>query len=103
MDILDVLLDEENCAPITLCDEDHRAINFEQVAVIPYKDKIYCILKPLDCIDGVADDEAIVFYVDESGEKNELRAELNQMDAMCVFEEYYDLLEEDMLKRRGQR
>lgn len=101
MDILDILLDEENCSPIALCDDNHRAINFEQVAVIPYKDKIYCILKPLDHIDGVADDETIVFYVDESGEKNELRAEMNKMDAMCVFEEYYDLLEEDMLKRRG--
>lgn len=101
MDILDVLLDEENCSPIALCDENHRTINFEQVAVIPYKDKIYCILKPLDHIDGVADDEAIVFYVDESGKKAELRIELNQMDAMHVFEEYYDLLEEDMLKRRG--
>lgn len=101
MNILDVLLDEENCEPITLCDENHRVIKFEQVAVIPYKDKIYCILKPLTHIDGVADDEAIVFYADDSGEKVELRIELSQMDAMNVFEEYYDLLEEDMLKRRG--
>ena len=35
MDILDILLDEDNRDPITLVDADGRAIDFEQVAVIP--------------------------------------------------------------------
>ena len=104
MDILDILLDEDNCDPITLVDADGRAIDFEQVAVIPFEDKhgnrnLYCILKPLDPIKGVADDEAIVFRVDwnENGDSI-ICVEEDESTAISVFERYYDLLEENAKK-----
>lgn len=98
MDILDVLLDENNREPVTLADESGRAITFEQVAVIPYNGKIYCVLKPFDHIDGVADDEAIVFRVDENDDgDNIICVERSESIALTIFEQYYDLLEE---KRR---
>jgi len=95
LDIIDVLLDEENKDPIVLVDDKGRKLSFEQVAVIPYNEKLYCVLKPLDKIDGVQDDEAIVFYVDEpeNGEPV-LLVETNQQVAMDVFDEYYNLLDE---------
>ena len=95
MDILDILLDEDNCEPVTLADENGNAITFEQVAVIPYNSKIYCVLKPLDHICGVADDEAIVFRVDENENgENIVCVEKSESIALTIFEHYYDLLEE---------
>lgn len=96
VDILDVLLDENNTAPIYMYDETGRQLKFEQVAVIPYGEQdLYCILKPLTQLDGIADDEAIVFKVDED-ENGEaiLRVETNEEIAIAVFDQYYNLVEE---------
>ena len=46
--ILDILLDEDNEDPITLYDENDKAIQFDQVAIIPMDEKLYAILKPID-------------------------------------------------------
>lgn len=100
-DILDVLLDEENKDPIILEDSNGRKLSFEQVAVIPYNNKVYCVLKPLDEIENVADDEAIVFFVDEQeGKEPVLMVETNEKVAMDVFEEYYNLLDEADAKNK---
>ena len=89
--ILDILLDEDNKEPLVLTSEDQR-LTFEQVAVIPFDEKVYAILKPVDPIDGIAEDEAVVFYVDE--EHDSLQVEDNEEKAKAVFDEYYRLLDE---------
>ena len=99
MDILDVLLDQDNREPIVLMDENGKQMSFEQVAVIPYEvrkeQRLYCVLKPLDKIEGIADDEAIVFLVDTDDEGNSvIRIEEDEEVAIAVFDKYYDLLEE---------
>lgn len=99
VDIYDVLLDEENKDPIVLVDDNGRKTAFEQIAVIPYNAKLYCILKPIDAIEKVASDEAIVFFVDESGEQNALMVETDELTAMEVFEQYYDLLDAEIGKK----
>ena len=93
--IIDVLLNEHNDEPITLYDENDKAVKFEQVAVIPMDDNLYVILKPVDKMESVEDDEAIVFAVneDEDGEAS-LEVEADESIAMRVFEEYYKLLDE---------
>ena len=93
--IIDVLLNENNDEPITLYDEKDKAIKFDQVAVIPLDDNLYAILKPIDKMENVADDEAIVFAVleDEDGISS-LEVETDESIAMRVFEEYYKLLDE---------
>lgn len=93
-DIYDVLLDENNKDPIILVDSNGIKTTFEQIAVIPYNDKLYCILKPLDKIKGVQDDEAIVFFVEETPERNFLKIEENGLTVMKVFKEYYEMLQE---------
>ncbi|MBQ2713430.1 MAG: DUF1292 domain-containing protein [Clostridia bacterium] len=95
LDVLDILLDEENESPITLYDENDKAIQFDQVAIIPMEEKLFAILKPIDEMEGVSDDEAIVFRVDEkeSGE-NDLVIETDEALAMRVFDEFYRLLDE---------
>ena len=94
IDILDILLDEDNEDPITLYDENSKPIKFDQVAVIPLDDKLYTILKPLDEIKGVADDEAIVFSVNENDNgETTLIVETDEPTAIRVFDEYYKLLD----------
>lgn len=98
-DILDILLDKDNRDPIVLVDEKGRRIAFEQVAIIPYekdnKRRLYVVLKPIDKIGGVADDEAIVFYVDEVETGSPvLKVETDEKVAIEVFGEYYKLLDE---------
>ena len=93
--ILDVLLDEDNKDPIVLMDEKGKQLSFEQIAVIPYNDNIYAVLKPIDKIENVADDEAIVFFVQErDGMPPVLMVETDESVAMSVFDEYYNLLDE---------
>ena len=94
-DVLDILLDPDNTDPIILIDEkNNKKITFEQVAIVPYNDKIYTVLKPVDKIENVADDEAIVFYVDETVKPSVLRVEEDEQTAIKIFDEYYNLIEE---------
>ena len=98
-DILDVLLDANNRAPVVLVGDKGEQIAFEQIAVIPHKvgetPKLYAILKPIDKIEGVAPDEAIVFYIDDSGEgEASLIVETDEKIAVEVFDKYYQLLDE---------
>ena len=99
VDILDLLLDEENSEPISLFDENDKEVKFEQVAIIPEGEKIYAILKPIDEMEGVADDEAIVFVVDYDNDGNSfLAVETNEEIAIKVFDKYYQLLDEEDAK-----
>lgn len=94
VDILDILLDEDNEDPITLYDENMKAIRFDQVAIIPLEEKLFAILKPIDEIKGVADDEAIVFAINENKDgETTLVVETDEPLAMRVFDEYYKLLD----------
>ncbi|MDE6302634.1 MAG: DUF1292 domain-containing protein [Clostridia bacterium] len=101
VDLLDVLLDENNTAPIYMYDNNGRQLEFEQVAIIPLEEDLYCILKPLVELAGVADDEAIVFKVeeDENGESF-LSVETDEKKATSVFSEYYDLVEEALKTKK---
>ena len=93
VDVLDVLLDEENDEPIVLTDDKGKTFTFEQIAVIPYNEKVYCVLKPVDQIEGIQDDEAVVFYVDERPTGSVLIVETDEKTAIAVFDEYYNLLD----------
>lgn len=106
VDLLDVLLDENNTAPIYMYDETGRQLQFEQVAVIPYgdEDDLYAILKPITKLDGIADDEAIVFKVEED-DKGEavLRVEDKEETAIAIFDQYYNLLEEAEKEKKDKK
>lgn len=95
IDILDILLDEDNDEPISLFDENDKEVKFEQVAIIPENEKIYAILKPIDEMEGIADDEAIVFVVEQDDEGNSILViEKDEPTAIKVFDKYYQLLDE---------
>ena len=91
--LFEILIDENNNDPITLVTNGNKEVKFDQVGVFPYEEKLYTILKPIDKMEGVADNEAIVFALDEdeNGEIN-LSIEEDVGIAERVFDEYYKLL-----------
>ena len=108
VDILDVLLDQDNKEPIVLMDEKGKQLTFEQVAVIPYEvrkeKRLYAVLKPLDKIEGIGEDEAIVFFIDEDEDGNSIiKVEEDEEVAIAVFDKYYDLLEEAQKEEKAAK
>lgn len=96
VDILDVLLDADNTAPIYMTDNNGKVLKFDQIAVIPHDDDLYCILKPISKIDGIGDNEAIVFRVDtDSDGKAGLSIEADEKKAYIIFQKYEKLLTEE--------
>ena len=96
--IIDILLDPNNRDPVVLMCEDGRELKFEQVAVIPHdkegEKRLYCILHPLTPIEGINDDEAIVFRCDFDAEGQEfLRVEEDAEIAAAVFAKYLGMLD----------
>ena len=95
VNLLDVLLDEDNDDPITVYDKNDKPVRFDQVAIIPFKEKLYAILKPIDEMEGVEDDEVIVFLIEETEDGDaELVIETDEPTAMKVYDEYLKLLDE---------
>lgn len=96
--LIDVLLDPNNKEPLTLLDGNGRVLAFEQVAVIPHDDKngerqLFAVLKPLDKIEGIADDEAVVFRVSVGDDGNTaIKPEEDEETALAVYDEYIKLL-----------
>jgi len=91
---IDMILDPECEDDITLYDENNNPTVFEQVAVIPLDEKVYVILKPVTVIAGVADDEALVFVIEEIEDEDTLVLADSEETVDRVFEEYYKLLDE---------
>ena len=95
LDVIGRLLDENDEDPVTLYDENDKETEFEQVAIIPIDEKIYVILKPITKIEGVADDEALVFVIDEIDDEDMLVLVDDDKIINEFFDVYYKLLEED--------
>ena len=63
--ILDQILDENNCDNIILYNENGEEVEFEQIAIIPLNDEIYLILKPVITFEGMSEEEGLVFVIEE--------------------------------------
>lgn len=80
---------------ITLMTDDGEEVEFLEVAGIAYKDAFYAILQPVELLEGMEEDEALVFKVtlDENGEDN-FSLEMDDEIIDGVFEEYNRLLDQ---------
>lgn len=97
VNIIDVLLDDNNTEPIIMYKDDGSQIKFDQIAVIPLDDAdLYAVLKPITKIDGIKDNEAVVFQAIEDGEDSYLKIVEDEKTAIRVFNIYYDLVEKDV-------
>ncbi len=96
LSMIEKILDENCDDNIVLYDEDDNAVEFEQVAVIPMDDSVYVLLVPVDPIEGVGEDEAIVFVIEEDEDNEPLLSIVMEDDVVdAVFAEYEKLVEED--------
>lgn len=93
--MFDILMDDESDENVILYDKDNNKVEFAQVALISLDDKgYYAILKPISKINGVEEDEALVFkLVEEDDYKDIVLCQdidiINQ-----VFDLYYQYEEE---------
>ncbi len=93
---IDALFDETNNDPIILFSEKGEEIAFEQIAIIPIKSKTYAILKPIKPIEGVGENEGLVFSIEENEEGLEyLMLVTDEQVIDDVFNVYDQLVEEE--------
>ena len=87
-DFVDELDGDSGDDIITLVGEDGNEIDFFVAAVIPYNGKMYGILQPVELLEGMQEDEALVFECDE--ENFDLVTDDGIIDA--VFAKYDELI-----------
>ncbi len=88
-----MLLDENCNDPITMTGKDGKTVTFEQVAIIPYENELYALLKPISGMEGVPDDEAVLFLFAETEEgEHYLQLVKEQSIKDGVFNIYLDLV-----------
>ncbi|MGN1044959.1 MAG: DUF1292 domain-containing protein [Candidatus Methanomethylophilaceae archaeon] len=94
-DAIDKITDGNCFDNVFLVDDRGRRIEFEQVAYIPIGDVEYVILKPMDDVEGVAENEAIAFYIDKRSEEEDILTVVDDDEVIdMVFEEYYRMVDE---------
>ena len=92
---IDAIFDENNTENVVLYNADDEAVEFEQIAIVPIEEKDYAILKPVVPLEGMNDDEAMVFELQENedGERQLVMA-LEEEVIDKVFDIYEKLFEE---------
>ena len=80
---------------ITLTGQDGEDIDFVEIAGIAHKGKFYAILQPLELLEGMDDDEALVFEVGKNPDGSDNFTIVLEDDIIdAVFAEYNRLLDE---------
>ncbi|NCB48614.1 MAG: DUF1292 domain-containing protein [Clostridia bacterium] len=103
---IDCLFDEDDTSPISLFDEKGEEVKFEQIALIPLKEKIYAILKPINKMEFIGDDEALVFEVvqkenEKDGSVEEFLNLVSDIDTIDkAFVEYNKLVDQEEVKQK---
>lgn len=103
---IDCLFDENDTSPISLFNEKGEEVKFEQIALIPLEEKIYAILKPIEKMEFIGEDEALVFEIvqNENEEDDSVEEYLNLVSDIDTidktFEEYNKLVDKEENKQR---
>ena len=89
---IDRLFEEDNEDRIYLTDEDGKEVAFEQVALVDYEGGYYALLMPVEPMEGVGEDEVLIFFVDEENDKL-IYVEDDEIGE-GVMDVFYQMLEE---------
>jgi uncharacterized protein YrzB (UPF0473 family) len=93
----DEMLNEEEFEDdiITLMTADGEEVDFVEIAGIAHKGKFYAILQPVELLEGMDEDEALVFEVVRNADGSDgFNVVLDDEIIDAVFTEYNRLLEE---------
>ena len=82
-----------NSGIITLLTANGKEVRFVEIAGIAYEDGFYSIMKPIELLEGMREDEVIIFKVTR-GENNKNRyvMELNEDICKGVLDEHERLI-----------
>ncbi len=92
-EMLDKIYDEENSDVLVLKSANGEDIAFEQIALIPQGELIYLIVKPVQPIEGLGEDEGLVLLINEGLKRFDLVTDEEIIDK--VFDVYDQLVEEE--------
>ena len=73
--------------------ENGEDIAFEQIALIPQQEAVYLIVKPVQPIEGLGEDEGLVLLINEGLQRFDLVTDEEIIDK--VFDVYDQLVEEE--------
>ncbi|MCM1367465.1 MAG: DUF1292 domain-containing protein [Roseburia sp.] len=74
---------------ITLYDDDNKPVKFYEVACVEYQGEFYALLQPVEPIEGLGEDEALIFKVREEDEDNDVFEPVTDESVLeAVFDEY---------------
>lgn len=80
---------------IVLNSADGEEVEFVEIAGIAHAGNFYAILQPVELLEGMDDDEALVFKVTKDSDGNDnFEIELDDEVLDAVFSEYNRLLDE---------
>lgn len=83
---VDIIEDDE---VITLYDDENKPVDFYEVAVVEFEEQLYALLQPVEALEGVEEDEAIIFHIVEQNDKEDLfEPVLDERVLEEVFDEY---------------
>ncbi len=81
------LIDEDEI--ITLYDDDNNPVKFNEVACIEYQGDFYALLQPVEPMEGLGEDEALIFRVREDDDETDIYEPVTDESVMdAVFNEY---------------
>ena len=90
---VDGLFDENNKENIFIKDNDGKEIEFLQLAVVDYQENYYAVLQPVTPVEGVGEDEVMIFMIDE--EQDCLVYTEDEKTIYGVYGEFMEMLEEE--------
>ena len=80
---------------VTLLSADGEEIDFVEIAGIAYNGRFYAIVQPVELLNGMEEDEALVFQVSRGADgEDKFEIETDERIIDAVFKIYGDLLDE---------
>ena len=95
MSPIDKLFDENNTDNIILYDDKGEPTEFEQAALISYSGRFYAILSPAKPMEGIDEDDGIVFAIEGDGTDRVLSVVTEDAVIDAVLEIYDGLFEDE--------
>ena len=92
------IFSDDNNENVILYNLEDQPVEFEQIAIVPIDENDYCILKPVTPFENMADDEALVFVLNDNKEEPSLDVVTDESIIDKVFDVYYELIDEKLKK-----
>jgi uncharacterized protein YrzB (UPF0473 family) len=84
---------------IELIDEDDRAIRFEHIITLDYGDREYIIIKPLEFVDGVEEDDIVILRVEQDVNGEDIYVGIeDEEEVEEVFEAFIQIVSEEEIE-----